>query len=79
MSGRSVRSHYPGSSQLNVPGNTYALVLLTFDFTSLVMLSFSVPSTAVSLVAIVLLSWLATGSMLLEMPSQNKNMSESQL
>lgn len=74
-----MRSHYPGRSQLSVPGNTCGLVLLTFDFTSLVMLSFSVPSTAVSLVAIVLLSWLATGSMLLEMPSQNKNMSKSQL
>lgn len=55
------------------------VVLLTFDFTSLVMFSFSVPSTAVSLAAIVLLSWLTVGSMLLEMPRNNKNRTKLQV
>lgn len=54
------------------------MVLLTLDFTSLVMLSFSVPSTAVSLAAKLLLSWPATGSMLLEMPRDSTTMSKLQ-
>lgn len=47
---------------------SYTLVLLTFDFTSLAIFSFSVPSTVANLAAIVLFSWPAIESMLLEMP-----------
>lgn len=50
---------------------------LTFDFTSLVMFSFKVPSTAVSLAAIVLLSWPVTGSRLLEMSGRDKGKGDS--
>lgn len=52
---------------------------LTFDLTTLVTFSLSVPSTAVSLAAMVLVSWPVTGSRLLAMARQDKHKNAHEL